>query len=341
MTTTAVLLPSLVITVAAGWWAWDGLHTDPRRLRNAGRIGLFVGLLAVTLTLAGDPTAVGIAMLVMGLAPLLALALVCFLLLNGSQMLRKEGRSLGNLLSLLAGLAILAAMALALGLMVWNQNLLPLAVWLALAGGWMAVLFFGYVGYGMLYQRLARSSKPDYIVTLGSGLIGDRVPPLLAGRIDGALDLYRSERAAGRHPVLVMSGGKGSDEKVAEAVAMGRYALDKGIPAEDLLLEDQSATTEQNLRLTTALVGSEPRLGPDATGVAVTSNYHALRAAMLASRIGVPVQVVGARTAGYFWPSAMLREFVAVMKGSWPLQALVFCLVTLPLPLFLAWAMVS
>lgn len=95
-----------------------------------------------------------------------------------------------------------------------------------------------------------------------------------------------------------MSGGKGSDEKVAES-------------------------------------------GPEARGVAVTSNYHAMRAAMLASRIDVPVQVVGTRTADYFWPSAMLREFVAVMKGSWPVQILAFCLVTLPLPVFLAWAMTS
>ncbi|MFZ2259980.1 MAG: YdcF family protein [Luteococcus japonicus] len=203
----------------------------------------------------------------------------------------------------------------------------------------MALLFFGYVGYGVLYQRLARSSKPDYIVTLGSGLIRERVPPLLAGRIDGALDLYRRERAAGRRPLLVMSGGKGSDELVAEAVAMARYALDRGIPAEDLLLEDQSATTEQNLRLTTDVMLADPRLGPGARGVAVTSNYHAMRAALLASEIGVPVQVVGTRTADYFWPSAMLREFVAVMKGFWRMQVLVFCLVTLPLPLFLAWAM--
>lgn len=336
---TPVLSASLLLATIAGWWAWHGLRTDPRRLRNAGRIGLFVGLLAVTSTLAGDPTAATLVVLVMALSPLLALALVAFLLVNGSQMLRKEGRSLGNLLSLLAGVGILTAMALALGLLVWNHSLLPLSVWLALAGGWVALLFFGYVGYGVLYQRLARSSKPDYIVTLGSGLIGDRVPPLLAGRIDGALELYRRERAAGRHPLLVMSGGKGSDEKVAEAVAMGRYALDRGIPAEDLLLEDQSATTEQNLRLTTDVVRADPRLGTEAHGVAVTSNYHAMRAALLASEIGVPVQVVGTRTADYFWPSAMLREFVAVMKGSWPLQVLVFCLVTLPLPLFLAWAM--
>lgn len=157
-----------------------------------------------------------------------------------------------------------------------------------------------------------------------------------AGRIDRAIALYRDERAAGRHPVLVMSGGQGSDETCSEAGAMGRYALDKGIPADDLLLETRSATTRQNLLFTRDLVAADPRLGPGARGVAVTSNYHALRAATLARSLGLGVDALGAPTAGYFWPSAVLREFVAILRGSLPLQVFGFLLVTLPLPV--AWA---
>jgi uncharacterized SAM-binding protein YcdF (DUF218 family) len=46
--------------------------------------------------------------------------------------------------------------------------------------------------------------------------------------------------------------------------------------------------------------------------VIVTSNYHVFRAAILARRAGLDGQVTGAPTAGYYWPSAMLREFAAV-----------------------------
>ena len=46
--------------------------------------------------------------------------------------------------------------------------------------------------------------------------------------------------------------------------------------------------------------------------VIVTSNYHVFRTAMIARKTGIRGQVTGARTAGYFWPSAMLREFAAV-----------------------------
>ena len=44
----------------------------------------------------------------------------------------------------------------------------------------------------------------------------------------------------------------------------------------------------------------------------VTSGYHVFRAAIIARKAGIRGQVTGARTAGYYWPSAMLREFAAV-----------------------------
>ena len=54
--------------------------------------------------------------------------------------------------------------------------------------------------------------------------------------------------------------------------------------------------------------------GPARPGncVIVTSGYHVLRAAIIARGAGLRGQVTGARTAGYYWPSAMLREFAAV-----------------------------
>jgi uncharacterized SAM-binding protein YcdF (DUF218 family) len=51
----------------------------------------------------------------------------------------------------------------------------------------------------------------------------------------------------------------------------------------------------------------------EASCVIVTSGYHVLRTAILARRAGLRGQVTGARTAAYYWPSAMLREFGAVL----------------------------
>ena len=75
---------------------------------------------------------------------------------------------------------------------------------------------------------------------------------------------------------------------------------------------------------------------PDpAEGLIVTSDYHVLRAAILARRLGVPAQASGARTARYYWPSAMLREFVALLVGRRRLHLVLGGLLALPLPALL------
>ncbi|MDO5498919.1 MAG: ElyC/SanA/YdcF family protein [Propionibacteriaceae bacterium] len=67
----------------------------------------------------------------------------------------------------------------------------------------------------------------------------------------------------------------------------------------------------------------------------VTSDYHALRAATYARELGLPAHAVGARTARYFWPSAILREFVAVLNRHRVRHLVVLALVALPAPLLL------
>lgn len=334
-----VAIALVLVTMLCGWQAWRRVRDEPRRLANAAWIGGTAALLAITLTVLGDATLAGAAFIVLICSPLLVLGLVGFLLWNGSVMLRRESHSLGNSLSLLAGLGLVAAMALSVWLATVSREWLPVSLWIVMAGGWVATLFFGYLGYSGFYQLLVRRQHPDFIVALGSGLIGSRVPPLLASRIDRALQILRSEQAAGRNPVLVMSGGQGRDELTSEASAMGEYAVGKGLATQSLLLEQRSRTTAENLRYTHELVRADPRLGPDATGLAVTSSYHAMRAAILARRLGLPVQVAGAPTAGYFWPSAVLREFVAVLRETLRWQLIAFLVVTLPLPAMLAVAL--
>ena len=49
---------------------------------------------------------------------------------------------------------------------------------------------------------------------------GNRVTPLLAGRIDRALKVYRRQADKKKKPpMLIMSGGKGGDEQIAEGEA--------------------------------------------------------------------------------------------------------------------------
>lgn len=51
----------------------------------------------------------------------------------------------------------------------------------------------------------------------------------------------------------------------------------------------------------------------------VTSDYHVFRTAEYAHKIGLAADGVGSRTARYFWPTAFIREYVAVSNAHrWP-----------------------
>lgn len=134
-------------------------------------------------------------------------------------------------------------------------------------------------GYAGLYSRLVRHRPADWVMVLGSGLrAGREVPPLLASRVSAGLAEFARRRAR----ILIMSGGQGRDELIPEVEAMARWAIDNGANPAVLRTEIESRNTEQNLRFTSTLVRAEPAAPDLGPGLIVTSNYHVLRAAMLA-----------------------------------------------------------
>ena len=285
------------------------LAREPRRLGNAVWLGIAVLLTgawllreALHLEWLTPMVAVLLATIVVVAAVVLPGALIC----NGVQMWRKEGRSAGNLLSLALGVGLLTLEALFFApLGRWGSVLIAIAAVLACYFGF---LFVSLLVYSVVYSRIGRHREVDAIIVLGCGLAGDRVPPLLAGRLDRAIRLYQRETA--HPPLLVVSGGKGPGEAVTEAEAMHGYLREHGVPEDRIRREDQATTTEENLRLSAALL---PDAGRTGRVLAVTSNYHVFRTAVECRRLGLPIHATGSPTARYFLPSALLREFAALI----------------------------
>lgn len=310
---------------------------DRRRLGNGIYLLLaliFLGTWAIGSGVGGDLPMV-LAGLLLVLSPLLVLLLAGLLMVNGVQMVRREGLRVANLLSMALGIALLAPYLLLA--VAWFTGNLWLVV--ALASLTMVISYVGFVLvafllYSLAYGRLPYRPGMDAIVVHGSGLVGARVPPLLARRLDRAIEVFRAETAAGRAPVLITSGGKGSDEEISEAAAMAGYLVERGIPAGAVVLEDRSTTTRENLLFTRDLLGAR---GSTTRMVLVTSNFHILRTAILARELGLDAEVTGARTAFYYWPSAMLREFAAILVANrWVNGIACVVLAALPLLAFLA-----
>jgi uncharacterized SAM-binding protein YcdF (DUF218 family) len=312
-----------------------GVLRDPRSFSNAVLLGLALalGALGAAHRLA-DTSGTVARLLEFALAALVAFGPVLvagYLVLNGFTMVRREGFRPANLLSLVAGLAIFGLIAfMVAALRAQSPDLTVSFAVTVLLSGYISFLLVSYVLYAFLYGRITGLRRADFVVVLGSGLNGDRVPPLLAGRLERGLRAYQTlTRRRKDSPVVIVSGGKGSDERISEAEAMARYLIERGLPADDVVREDQSRTTEENLTFSQAIMA---RSRPGYRCIIVTSNYHVFRAAIIARRLGVNGQVTGARTAGYYWPSAMLREFAAVFL-SYKLVNFAICVLIVATPL--------
>lgn len=302
-------------------WLCISVRRDRRRFGNAVLSGLTliflsVGLLS-TVKYLPDGLALVIGLLALLVPSLGVVALAGFLVANGLTMIRKEGRRPANLLSGLLGLAIFGMIALLLravtlsGTKPSDLAYLNFVIGASLVAAYLSFLFLCFLVYTFLYGRIAVRGDVDFVVILGSGLIGgERVAPLLASRLRKGQEIHSAQIAGGgRAPVLLTSGGQGPDEKLPEAAAMANWLVENGTPADHVWQEDRSRTTDENLNFSREIMAGAKE---DYTCVVVTNNFHAFRAAMTARKAGVNGQVLGSPTARYFWPSATIREFVAV-----------------------------
>lgn len=242
-------------------------------------------------------------------------ALLVFLYWNAIIVMKKEGRSLANLLTLLLAIGLTVFLIFSY----FSTSILP--QWAVTLFGilpaillYFSVVFYNFLTISVIYQFNQPRYNQDFIIVLGSGLIdGKTVPPLLGNRINKAIQFYQAQKAATqRAPKIIMSGGKGDDEHLAEGAAMKAYALEKGIPEQDILVEANSKNTLENMKFSKEII--EQSVGSTAyRAIFTTNNFHLFRAGMFAKMANLKANGVGAKTAFYFLPNAFLREFIAIV----------------------------
>ena len=84
---------------------------------------------------------------------------------------------------------------------------------------------------------------------------------------------------------------------------MARHLRILGVPDTQMLLEDRSTTTWENLRFSRDLIAEHSSGGAPRSAL-VTSDYHVFRAAMYARAVGLSADGLGSRTARYYFPTA-------------------------------------
>jgi integral membrane protein len=256
------------------------------------------------------------------LLPLLIFLSGIFLIYNGVILLKREGRSKANYLSTLFGIAILLFFALMLfrfgdrGDLLFNNHLINiLFVFITYSYFIFGFAFAGFMLYSILYLFIPKKKHYDFIVIHGAGLLGgEKVTPLLKRRIDKAVEAYHKSKNP--HIKIIASGGQGADEKISEAQAIVNYLLEKtDVPREAIILEDKSTTTYENLLYSKEL---GEKLVAKPQFLFVTNDYHVFRTSTYARKLKMKGDGLGCRTAGYYIPSAFIREYVALcVKLKW------------------------
>ncbi len=319
------------------------IYRDRSRYRNCALLMLAaVFTLPVVTALAGPFRFQAI--LILTLLIVLAILLVPVILIaNGFLMMRREGRSFKNLLSFFLGIAVFigeAATFLFFGAVTIDaeyQSFLEhlasrfpfLFLLISFSVIYFSMSFLSFMLYSLFLEIIPRKRDFDFIIIHGAGLIGgDKISKLLSDRLDKAIEVYRKDPTP---PIMIPSGGRGSDEAVAEADAMAEYLVEHGIPEDHIIRENTSKTTRENLINSKAIIDAQP--GEHYTAL-VTSNYHVFRALRYCRSIGFACTGIGSRVAPYYWPSALIREYVAIhSRGKQLILLLGFWILLIVLPL--------
>lgn len=249
------------------------------------------------------------------------LGLIVFLILNSIVVIKREGFSFTHSVGLIVAIVMILYFVLVAfspsmsnATATWPDLLRLLYEGLGIWIGTMILLYFTHVLLFLTGSFLVNVSRPklnqDYIIIHGAYIHDGKVTPLLAGRVDRAIKFYYKQKEKTKPPILIMSGGQGVDEARSEAEAMAEYARSKGIPTEDIIIEDQSNTTQENLNNSKRIM-DERQHGERYNAIYVTSNYHVFRTGVYVRRTGMRLYGLGSKTALYYMPIAMIREYIA------------------------------
>ncbi len=117
----------------------------------------------------------------------------------------------------------------------------------------------------------------DCAVVFGAAVYRGSYPgPAIVRRVAAAAELYRNHQVNR----LILSGGRGEGNAQSEAFVMRREALKQGVDMQDIVIEEQSRSTLENLRYTQNLTSDCSSV------VAISDQYHLGRIRLLAWRLG-------------------------------------------------------
>lgn len=169
---------------------------------------------------------------------------------------------------------------------------------------------------GVTFVQVWRAARDDQarpaeaIVVFGTAQYDGVPSPVLAARLDHAIELYRE----GLAPVIVVTGGSQPGDQFTEATASANYLIERGVPDEDVLREVSGTSSWQSLAAAANFLDE-----CDINEVLLVSDpFHSFRIRAMASELGLDGHSSPTATSpihGLTEARYMAREAVAVAVG--------------------------
>ena len=171
------------------------------------------------------------------------------------------------------------------------------------------VLFINFYVVGMANKRMIKDNdysslkNVDCILILGAGIWGDKPSPMLQDRLDEGVKLYKEGIAS----KIIMSGDHGREE-YDEVNIMKEYAIEQGVPSEDIFMDHAGFSTYESIYRAKEIFDAD-------NIVIVTQEYHLYRALYIAEKLDINAYGVNSDPRKYSGQTFReLREILARNK---------------------------
>lgn len=137
------------------------------------------------------------------------------------------------------------------------------------------ILFFYIYNFISIYTFSQKdfTQKSDVVIVLGAGISQDEPSNVFRERINHAIILYRK----GIVKKIIFTGGRAKNKRYSESEIAKKYAIKNNINPNDILTEEKSTITDENLKYAKVIMDSQQYK----TALIVSDPLHMKRAMIL------------------------------------------------------------
>ena len=125
-----------------------------------------------------------------------------------------------------------------------------------------------------VYGKTDEKQPADVAVILGAGAPDENISPVFQERINHGISLYKNNYVK----KLIFTGGVGKGNKNSDAYIAMQYAIKQGVPESDILLEETSVITQENIKNAKMIMDKNSYR----TAILVSDPLHMKRAVLMA-----------------------------------------------------------